>query len=154
MGVELRDAVRQGTAVDVHDAGDAFRDPVRGLGDRHATAGVSNQDNLPQIITFYELDDVLSVPFEINLRRGEVRFLRDSGQSDGVDAVSGRAQRCGHLVPRPRAEPEPRYQYECRHAANLRSNPDAFRPIKECDPCHILPRACWACSSCSRPITG
>ena len=84
-------------------------------GNHQSRIAVTDQDDVVQTFVFDEIEHVVRVCIEIDLRAHEVFLVSEARQCERIDLVALRTQLIGDGPPRPTAEPKSRNQHEGRH---------------------------------------
>ena len=118
--VEQALAVLRHEGIEIDELGDPLRHLLGNARDHHAARAVADEDHAIEVLVLQDVDDVLDMGGQGNLRPGEVGAFAEAGQGGGVDRVALLAETRGHLVPAPTAEPCRMNQHERSLGARLR----------------------------------
>ena len=122
--VDVRHAVRHRAGVDEHQVLDPLAGLLRGRDHDGAGTAVADEDHRAGLFP-EDRDDVGDLVVGTDVRRRGP--LPDPERRHRVHLVTVGAQPGGHPVPRPRTQPEPRDQHECRHADDPRNKSGPIR---------------------------
>ncbi len=78
--IEDRLAVLRHQRVEIDEVREALRHPVGDAGHDHAAVALAGQDHIVQVLIAKQVDDVLDVGLQADLRRRQVRSLAVAGE--------------------------------------------------------------------------
>ena len=92
-------------SVNVDDALDAVGHAIGHAGDDHAAVAVADEDDVVQIFPEDDVDDVLNVRVEVNVRAAEVGMFAEPGERRAINDVAVGGEQIVHVFPIPTAAP-------------------------------------------------
>ena len=91
--------------VDIDDMLDAVGHAVGHAGDNHAAVAVTDEHHVVQVFPENDVDDVLNVRAEVNVRAGEIEMFAQAGERWAINGVAVSGEQFAHMFPIPTAAP-------------------------------------------------